>query len=79
MSKISDYKKQHPEYANIPDVELAEILYEKVYKGRIDETEFYKFAFPEGPLAIWTEALLASRQFHLRTKSRLRPLQRTLY
>jgi len=47
MSKISDYKKQHPEYANIPNVKLAEILYEKAYKGRMDETDFYKFAFPE--------------------------------
>ena len=47
MASISDYKKQHPEYANIPDLELAEILYEKAYKGKIDETEFYKIAFPE--------------------------------
>ena len=47
MASISDYKKQHPEYANIPDLELAEILYEKAYKGKIDETEFYKIAFPQ--------------------------------
>ena len=46
MSKISEYKKQYPEYANIPDLELAEALYEREYKGRIDETEFYKSAFP---------------------------------
>ena len=29
MSKISEYKKQYPEYANIPDLELAEALYER--------------------------------------------------
>ena len=46
MASISDYKKQHPEYRNIPDLQLAEILYEKAYKGKISETEFYKLAFP---------------------------------
>jgi len=46
MSKIAEYKKQHPEYANISDLELAEALYEKVYKGKLDETEFYELAFP---------------------------------
>ena len=47
MASISDYKKQHPEYRNIPDLQLAEIMYEKAYKGKIDETEFYKLAFPD--------------------------------
>ena len=37
MASISDYKKQHPEYRNIPDLQLAEIMYEKAYKGKIDE------------------------------------------
>jgi hypothetical protein len=46
MSSIADYKKQHPEYANIPDIKLAETLYEKAYKGKIDESDFYKQAFP---------------------------------
>ena len=46
MASISDYKKQHPEYRNIPDLQLAEIMYEKAYKGKISETEFYKLAFP---------------------------------
>ena len=41
MASISDYKKQHPEYANIPDLELAETLYKKAYKGKMDETDFY--------------------------------------
>jgi len=48
MASISDYKKQYPEYSNIPDLELAEALYEKVYKGQgLSETEFYKLAFPD--------------------------------
>ena len=47
MSSIADYKKQHPEYVNIPDLELAEILYKKAYKGKINETDFYKIAFPQ--------------------------------
>ena len=46
MSKISEYKQQHPEYRNIPDLELAEKLYEKYYKGKISETNFYELAFP---------------------------------
>ena len=47
MASISDYKKQHPEYTNIPDLELAEALYERVYeKEGVDETLFYQLAFP---------------------------------
>ena len=47
MASISDYKKQHPEYANIPDLKLAEVLYERVYKEQgLDETLFYQRAFP---------------------------------
>ena len=34
MSTISDYKKKHPEYANIPDLDLAEVLFEKVYNNK---------------------------------------------
>ena len=48
MSTISDYKKKHPEYANIPDLDLAESLYEKVYKNKgIDKSTFFKKAFPQ--------------------------------
>ncbi len=48
MSTISDYKKLHPEYANIPDLDLAESLYEKVYKNKgIDKSTFFKKAFPQ--------------------------------
>ena len=46
MANISDYKKKHPEYSNIPDLELAEVLYEKVYKNKLSENEFYRLAFP---------------------------------
>jgi len=48
MSTISDYKKKHPEYANIPDLDLAEVLFEKVYKNKgIDKSTFFKKAFPQ--------------------------------
>ena len=48
MSAISDYKKLHPEYANIPDLDLAEAMYEKVYKNKgIDKSTFFKKAFPQ--------------------------------
>ena len=46
MSKISEYKKQYPRYRNIPDLQLAEIMYEKSYKGKMSETNFYELAFP---------------------------------
>ena len=46
MSKIYEYKQQHPEYRNIPDLELAEKLYETYYKGKMSETEFYELSFP---------------------------------
>ena len=48
MSAISDYKKLHPEYANIPDLDLAEVMFEKVYKNKgIDKSTFFKKAFPQ--------------------------------
>ena len=48
MSTISDYKKKHPEYANIPDLDLAEVLFEKVYKNKgMDKSTFFKKAFPQ--------------------------------
>jgi len=46
MSKISEYKQQYPRYRNIPDLELAEKLYETYYKGKMSETNFYELAFP---------------------------------
>ena len=45
MATLAEYKKEHPEYQNIPDITLAESLYEKVYKGKIDEESFYQQVF----------------------------------
>ena len=46
--KIKDFKEKYPYYKNVPDLELAEKLYEKYYRGRdVDETEYYKRLFPE--------------------------------
>jgi len=47
MATLAEYKKEHPEYQNIPDITLAESLYEKVYKGKIDEESFYQQIFPD--------------------------------
>ena len=44
---IEEYKEQNPDAANIPDLKLAEQLYEKNFKGKIDETKFYEKAFPK--------------------------------
>ena len=44
---IEQYKKENPESANIPDRKLAEDLYEKNFKGKMDETTFYKTVFPQ--------------------------------
>jgi len=46
MSKISEYKQQYPKYRNIPDLQLAETLYETYYKGKMSETNFYELSFP---------------------------------
>ena len=45
--KEKEANKYHLEYANIPDVTLAEQLYKKVYKGKIEEEDFYKQVFPD--------------------------------
>ena len=44
---IEEYKEQNPDAANIPDLKLAEQLYEKNFEGKIDETKFYEKAFPK--------------------------------
>ena len=44
---IEEYKQQNPESANIPDRDLAQTLYEKNFKGKMDETTFYKTVFPK--------------------------------
>jgi hypothetical protein len=45
MTTITDLKKQYPEYADIPDVKLADAMYKKYYSDK-DEDEFYKLVFP---------------------------------
>ena len=45
MTTIADLKKQYPEYADVPDVKLADAMYKKYYSDT-DEDEFYKLVFP---------------------------------
>ena len=44
---IDEYKKQNPDSANVPDRDLAQALYEKNFKDKMDETTFYKTVFPQ--------------------------------
>ena len=44
---IDEYKLQNPESANVPDRDLAQALYEKDFKDKMDETTFYKTVFPQ--------------------------------
>ena len=47
MKSIAQFKKENPQYENEPDLKLVDFLYTKYYKDRgVDETEFYKLAFP---------------------------------
>jgi hypothetical protein len=45
MTTIADLKKQYPQYANVPDLKLADAMYKKYYSDT-DEDEFYKLVFP---------------------------------
>ena len=45
MKTIADIKQEYPQYANVPDVKLANALYQKYYSDK-DEDEFYKLVFP---------------------------------
>ena len=63
MASIQDYKKKYPKYANIPDLELAEIIYKKSYEGKIDEETFYKTAFPEIEIKTGNEAFATEDSF----------------
>lgn len=40
MLKIKEIKEQYPEYAAVPDMELADRIYDKFYKGNLDRYEF---------------------------------------
>ena len=44
---IAQIKKENPVYENIPDVELACKIYNKFYKGKLDEESYYKQVFPD--------------------------------
>jgi len=44
---IAQIKKEYPEYKNVPDIKLAESLYNKYYKGKLDEDNYYAQVFPE--------------------------------
>ena len=46
MITISQLKKQYPQYEEIPDVELAEKLYDKYYSDKIDKNNFFEKVFP---------------------------------
>ena len=43
---IADIKKEYEAYQNVPDLQLADALYNKYYKGKINENDFYSKAFP---------------------------------
>tara|TARA_B100000029_G_C17591718_1_gene962730 strand:- start:43 stop:2769 length:2727 start_codon:yes stop_codon:yes gene_type:complete len=43
---IAEIKKEYPVYKNIPDVELADKIYDKYYKGKIDEESYFQQVFP---------------------------------
>lgn len=53
MATIAEIKKQYPQYANIPDKELADALYQKYYSNT-SKGDFYKAV---GYNESWKEAL----------------------
>ena len=44
---IAEIKKEYPVYQNIPDVELADKIYDKYYKGKLDPESYYQQVFPD--------------------------------
>jgi hypothetical protein len=44
---IAQIKKEFPVYENIPDIELAGKIYDKFYKGKLDEESYYAQVFPD--------------------------------
>ena len=45
---IQDIKKEYPYYSNVPDLELADKIYDKYYKEKeVSKEDFYLNAFPE--------------------------------
>ena len=48
MESITKYKKDNPIYKNVPDIELADFMYNKFYKEKeVSKENFYLNAFPE--------------------------------
>lgn len=48
MESIAKYKKDYPIYKNVPDIELADFMYNKFYKEKeVSKENFYLNAFPE--------------------------------
>ena len=43
---LESFRKKFPQYDDIPDVELAEKLYDKYYSD-LDETQYYSKMFPK--------------------------------
>ena len=44
---IAEIKKENPYYENIPDIKLADTLYDKYYKESVSKEDFYLNAFPD--------------------------------
>lgn len=42
MNKLQEFKDQYPEYAGVPDMVLADRLYQKFYAGTMDRERFNK-------------------------------------
>ena len=44
---IAEIKKENPYYENVPDIKLADTLYDKYYKESVSKENFYLNAFPD--------------------------------
>jgi len=43
---IAEIKKENPYYENVPDIELADTIYNKFYKEKVSKEDYYLNAFP---------------------------------
>ena len=55
---LDEFRKNNPEYNDIPDLELADRFYKKYYSD-LDETEYYEKLFPN--IEIFTLKTFANR------------------
>ena len=44
---IAEIKKENPYYENVPDIKLADTIYDKYYKESVSKEDFYLNAFPD--------------------------------